>query len=500
MDLALEEIGVGEKVSVKACSSKHKNFAEFKGKLSSLTPSPIILEADDYGYERYFILVFSIKVANEVDGLAASNNVKFHSLPYTGKPLENLQRIQKEIEKIKNQKAEIKDRAANLAQREKELQLLYDRLLIQKTRFETSNLLSRTDKTVVIAGWCPEKFIEALKQGLNKISPTLEVVVRSPVKNEKAPVIIENRLTEPFEAITDIYGMPSYRELDPTPYLAPFFFLFFGLALTDAGYGIVLSILSLHMHKKTENPGARKLFRLLFLGGVSTFILGVATGSWFGNFFNRFSLTLLDRITAMALVINPLEEPVLMLVIVLALGFVQVFFGTGLRAYKTYIEGRWRDAVSNGIFLFVLLSLGLMLFGGKAAELGRWAFLGSTGLLFISAGVKGGFVFLYRLLGYLGDVLSYSRLLALGLATAVIAIVVNEIASMAFSIPYVGFIVGVIALIVGHSFNMAINILGAFVHSSRLQFVEFFTKFLEGGGRVFKPFTVKTKYTEVKKW
>jgi len=498
LNLNFEEMKDREKVCIRACSAKTKIFGSFLEKFSSLKPSPSVLEGREIKNEKYFILIFSISALGEAEKLMGNFGVKFYFLSYSGKPKENIDRIKNEIEKANLQKAGITKSIAELSKHKKELLMLYDILLIEKEKRDILSILAKTEKAMVIAGWCPEKHLEILDSEVKKISTATEILSREPAKNEKAPVILENKLAQPFEAVTNIYGTPSYSELDPTPFLAPFFFIFFGFALTDAGYGTVLSLLSIYFWKKIQNRGAKRIFKLLFLGGVSTLFLGAATGGWFGNSFAKFGFPALENISKRIMLFDPIEDPVLMLLIALILGFVHVFFGTALNMYKSVLKNKKKEALSQGAFLIMLLSIALILIGGSAGEFGKAAFLASLLILIFGRGFLGSFAALYSLLGYFGDVLSYSRLLALGLATGVIAIVVNEIASMAFSIPYIGVIIGLAVFLVGHSFNLVINTLGAFIHSSRLQFVEFFTKFFEGGGKIFKPFRIETKYTTLK--
>jgi len=494
LNLNFEEIKDREKVCIRACSAKIKAFGSLLEKLNLLKPSPAVLESREIRDEKYFVLIFSKSVSGEVEKLAGSFGLKFYSVGYKGKPEENIERIKIEIEKINEEKEKIKKNAEELLKHKKELLLLYDTFLIEKERKDIVNFLAKTEKTTVISGWCPERHLGILNSELKKISNAIEILSREPGKNEKAPIALENKLTEPFEAVTKIYGMPGYSELDPTPFLAPFFAVFFGFMLTDAGYGVVLSIISFLLLRKTENKEAKKLFKLLLLGGVSTIVLGAATGGWFGNSFAKFGFAKLDGINKKIMIFDPIEDPVLMLLISLVLGFVHIFFGNILNLYKTILRKEKREAVSQGAFLFILASTALLL-GSVAGNFAKIVFSASLLILILSKGFAGTFAMLYGLVGYLGDVLSYSRLLALGLATGVIAIVVNEIASMAFGVPYLGFILGSAVFLIGHSFNIAINVLGAFIHSSRLQFVEFFTKFFEGGGKIFKPFRIETKYT-----
>ena len=319
---------------------------------------------------------------------------------------------------------------------------------------------------------------------------------------EMPPVDLENTaIVKPFEAVTEMYSPPKYTEIDPTPLVTVFFVLFFGICLSDAGYGAMLSILSILMMKKyTMGSTGKKFLRLLFIGGISSFFFGVLGGSLFG-----------DLLKMPAIWINPIEDPMTMLIFALILGLIQIFVGIGVKMYNDIRRGDIKDAVFDQLTRFILLS-GLVLI-----------ILAEMDVLFLSKipyGVAGfgiialvltqgrhqksmvnkmvyGLASLYGIIGYFSDVLSYSRLMALSLATIVLAMVFNTIAFMMKDIYIVGIFITAMVLIVGHLFMLIIGTMGAFVHTMRLQYVEFFSKFYVGGGKKFSPFRVSTKYIEI---
>jgi V/A-type H+-transporting ATPase subunit I len=234
-------------------------------------------------------------------------------------------------------------------------------------------------------------------------------------------------------------------------------------------------------------------------------------GGYFGDFIPVAAKTLFNKdIVVNAVWFNPIQEPMTLLVFSLILGAIHLFVGMGIKAYILIKDGRPVDALCD-IFLWYVLLIGLVLFGiggsvsaGLAIAGKYMSIVGALGILFTAGRAKkgivgkllGGLGSLYGITSYLSDVLSYSRLLALGLATGVISQVINTLGSMAGG-GIGGAIVMLVAFVIGHTFNLAINVLGTFVHASRLQYVEFFGKFFEGGGIAFNPFNKKTKYVEI---
>jgi V/A-type H+-transporting ATPase subunit I len=316
----------------------------------------------------------------------------------------------------------------------------------------------------------------------------------------------------PFEFVTTLYGRPAYWERDPTPLLAPFFILFFGLCISDAGYGLTLAVISLFFMSKMPEGGGRQLMKLLLMGGLSTTAVGAVMGGWFG-----IDPAIIPGWLRSAIVLNPLEEPMKMLNIVFVLGILQVMTGLVVKMIADFKDRRWVDGVLDQLvwvfFLALLVPLGYSFILGGSVPTGVMSFAGRgalvAGALVVVTGARknpnpilkvlGGVLKLYDVVGYFGDVLSYARLLALGLATGAIAMAINGVAEMAGGIPLIGPVFAIVVLIGGHLFNIAVNCLGGFVHSARLQYLEFFSKFFTGGGRAFTPFQVEKRYSVVRR-
>jgi len=297
-------------------------------------------------------------------------------------------------------------------------------------------------------------------------------------------------------------------------YLAPFFILYFALCLTDAGYGLLLAVLSFATIKLMKpKGGAKKIMNLMMLGGIMTFIIGALFGGWFGIVITDLPEGALRNFFEAVRLIDPVAEPMTVLVMSFILGFIQMVVGNLVNMFWKITHGEAKEGIiTSGFWAMYLLIIGFWIatMAGlftAASQVALYLVLGWTGVMVLSQGydkknpimkLLGGISSLYGLVGYLSDILSYSRLLALGLSTGIIAMVVNLVADLfAGMVPYVGFLVWIVIIVGGHLFNLAINVLGAFIHSGRLQYVEYFPKFMVGGGRKFKPLTKQAKYVSL---
>jgi len=417
------------------------------------------------------------------------------------------------------------------------LMAVYDYLGMIKSIGEADKNLSKQKFTFYLSGWVKHRDIQALKKALSGEFKNITLFISEPKLDEEVPVDLENnKLIQPFEFITKIYGFPKYGEIDPTPFLAPFFFLYFGFCVSDVGYGFILAGISWFVLKKFRmGPQGLRCFRMFLFCGVSTIIIGALTGGWFGNLFdmladsNKLFLPL-KKLKDSLIVLDPMNEPMKLLAIALTFGIIQVWFGNIVAAIGNIKNKRYLDVLLDQVtmltFLFGLTGLALVflkILNDGGAIIFAWAAkLGAVGLLLtqgrsekgIGSKLFYGAYNLYNALsGYLSDILSYSRLWALGLVTGVMAMTINLI-SVQFSeifssmIPFVGsikvlkLIVSTIILVTifvaGHLASFLMNLLGAFVHPVRLQFVEFFSKFFKQGTNVFKPFRQETKYITIK--
>jgi len=414
---------------------------------------------------------------------------------FSGTPKENIKRLKAEIEEIENKKTELTKQAESMVSEIGFLEILFDLLSIEKDKSSVVKDFGRTDNTFILHGWIPEKSSGDMTKLLDGITDRYTIQLEDPNDEDDIPVLLDNpKFVQPFEMITEMYSMPNPRGIDPNIFMTPFFILFFGIMVTDAAYGIVMAaVTAFILYKFKPEGGMKKMMGVMFFGGISTFFWGGIFGGWFG-----------DLIKIKPWWFNPLDEPLKMLIFCLLLGVVHLYTGYLLSAYMNIKEGKYLDAFYDQV-LWLMLLTGLMFLAlPPLAAVGKYmAIIGAAGTVIFNARSEkniikrliSGVLALYNVSGFLGDVLSYSRLFALCLATGVIAQVFNAMGLMMGG-SLIGKLIMVAFLIFAHTFNTALGILGAYVHTSRLQYVEFFGKFYSGEGKAFDPLRRKTKYIQ----
>ncbi len=437
---------------------------------------------------------------------------------YTSFAESEKERLLQKLQVLRDQEAELLQEFRGLASEHVEsLRKVVDYLGILKSRDEVSENASATESTKYYSLWCPKSEIPLLQKVLEKFQKDIDMVVNLPIEEGDAPpTILKNPpWVHPYEPLTNLYGAPGYGGIDPTIFFAPFFFLFFGMCLSDGGYGLVFACIFLWLFHAYRIEGEkRKFFSLLFWGSISTVVVGALTGSWLGDMFEQFPfLNFMVPLKESMVVLNPMNDPISFLILSLFLGVVQVLFGLTIAMVrnireKDYIaaagdQGGWMTLIVG----LILLGLGaggfvppvVFLFGKLLSLLGVILLVATQGREKdgIFRKIISGILSLYNVTSFLGDILSYSRLLALGLATAAVAMIINTLTVLVSGIPYVGWIFAIVLFLGGHIFSLAVNALGAFVHSLRLQYVEFFSKFFTASGRFFQPYRFSTKYTTV---
>ena len=422
---------------------------------------------------------------------------------------EELERIDRALTHAQEDIDREQAKARALTEHLPQLKILADYMLWQREKHDLSLRGRVSEHTIVFEGWCPTPDIPLLTERIENKTPHYALEPIEPQEHEVPPVEIRNkRIWKPFEAVTRLYGLPGHSELDPTAFLAGFFFLFFGLAITDFGYGLVLSTLLGYILLAYDVPRSMKpLLTLMFLGGLSTMVVGLLFGGYFG-----ISLAYMPEWLQALQQFDPITNPLPVFYLALGLGVVQIVAGLVLNIMSEAKHGRLMHGILNKgpwIALFVLLCawLGatLDLVPGDPTSYLYAIYLSLAAIVLYAAYREPSWpmkplkaiLSLYDSIGYFSDVLSYSRLLALGLATSALAYAVNLIAGMVAGVPYVGLLLMAIILVIGHLFNLAINLLGAFIHCARLQFVEFFSKFIQETGRSFAPFARTQRYVEL---
>lgn len=438
--------------------------------------------------------------------------------------LENLGLVN-QIESAKKSLAEAEEEIKSLSEVREKIKFLMDYETMRSEKYNVIGQLLQSKSVLVLSGYIPKKESVSIEDTLKN---RFEVVVEleEPNEEEDVPVLLENNaFSSPLESTVEGFSLPGKGEVDPTFMMSLFYYMLFGLMLSDAAYGAIMVLgcgIALAKFKTMEKP-LKKTLKMYLYCGISTVFWGILFGSYFGDVVDVVSSTFFGKqITIPALWFVPVNEPMRMLVFAMLLGVIHLYAGLGIKLYQCVRDKKYLDALYDVVFWYVLLTSCIVLLLSAemfvnivglsfilppiAAKIaGILAVLSAIGILLTSGRESKnpfkrflkGLYGLYGISGYLSDVLSYSRLLALGLATGVICTVINKMGAMSGG-GIKGAIIFTLVFILGHSLNIGINALGAYVHTNRLQYVEFFGKFYEGGGRKFQPFSVKTKYFKFK--
>ncbi len=509
-----------------------------------------------------------LKIASE----RSWERISFQSLPpdASGSIKAWLTRTEQRLQEIAARQRELDRQAESIVAQKRKLQALYDYCYNEQLKLSSQKMLMGSANAFVLGGWIRANDYAKLERALQQASEAVWLERVQPGTDERPPAALENRaLFQPAEFLIRLFGLPHRGELDPTPFVLPFFAVFFGIALTDAGYGLVLvSAFWVLKLKYRHKLGFQSFANLMMLGGFAAIIAGAFTGGWFGpelaqSFAWLRALMLFDVSTPAGLIA--------FLLFSFALGFAQVFLGNALEFYDKARQGRfWEGLWSEGSWLVFMVGLGIMAGVGVPAIMPKelnapglpqdWmpigaylALVGTFLVLFFSRAespqnlfaqapwlllalgltlwlqrplaalplgeiltalgllgiffttkiraalgrIGAGAFKLYGATGLLGDVLSYSRIMALGVSTGLIAASMNKLSLMTWELPFVGPLICIVLIALLQTFSILINSLSAFVHSARLHYVEFFTKFYEAGGEAFKPFARESVYYEV---
>ena len=397
------------------------------------------------------------------------------------------------------------------------LKFAYDYFTVKSDEYANLSKAAFSQSSIILFGYVPEKYSQKLVKTVEKYGGA--VVLREPDEEDDVPVLLSNNaFSEPVEGITEMYALPGKNDIDPSGVMAFFYYLLFGMMLSDAGYGVLMTIGSWFILKKTGvEGGMRKTMKMFFYCGISTTIWGALFGSWFGDIVQVICTNFLgyEKAPSLALWFEPINDPIKLLLFSFIIGICHLFLGLIVFAVMQWKQGNKISAIFDTvpIMMTVLgaapLAGSILAPGIPAVVMNIAKYLAIAGVVLIVltnsrssknivARLGGGLYGLYNIAsGYLSDILSYSRLLALGLATGSIASVVNMMGAMVQN-PVAKAIMLAVVFVVGHALNMAINVLGAYVHTNRLQFVELFSKFYEGGGRAFEPLKFNTKFFKFK--
>ena len=426
----------------------------------------------------------------------------------TGTAAECTREAEERLQILAREKEEVRQTLVSMAPVRPDLRLAADVTAAKIARMEAEGKLMGLESTVVMQGWMPAEREEELKKVFERYGCAWETEDPLPEEYPDVPVQLKNnRITDALNMVTNMYSLPAYDGVDPNPLMAPFFILFYGLMMADMGYGLIMMIAALvAMAKIKPRKGTLSFCRLLLYGGVSTFIMGALTGGFFGNAPEQIGKILgkPEGWGVLPSLFNPMTDSMLVLIGSMVLGLIHLNTGMVISAVEKVKKGDTASAVWEEGSLWVTL-VGIILFAlNKTVAPGIPAILGKVVLIvgcvmILYGGTRGATGFgkftsifgtLYNTLtGWFGDILSYSRIMALMLAGSVIATVFNTIGGIANNLVFF-----LIIFLIGHALNFALNLLGCYVHDLRLQCLEYFGKFYKDGGRAFEPLAVSPKY------
>ncbi len=507
-DVDLGDLSESKFMSVIVGKISNTSFEKFKENIKELTDEIEIFETEASEKEfKILIVITSKQYGDEVTSRLRKLEFERFEFPgVTGTPSEITRNAESRIEEIeKEKKAVLNDLAEISAEWKPQLLILKEQLEIEKQRSEIFSSFGQTQNTVMLEGWVTEKKLDtSLEIIANSTEGHSIVDVSEPdVEKDDIPVHLDNpKFAKPYESFVHMYSTPTYREFDPTILMALVFPFFFGFCLTDAGYGIIDALLGLVLYKglgKT-NKFMGSFGLILIACGVWAFILGMITNGFIGDFFPRWILGGAPIPTTIALV-DAFKHPEIILIIALIVGAIHLNMGLVIGAYNNFNRGEKKEALGAQI-VWIILEVGIVLaavgylLGGSMmmAIPGAIVAVAAVGLMVYINGAFG----IMDLTGFLGNLLSYARLLALCLSTGGIAMTVNILAGLVGDmIPFIGIIAAAIVFFGGHLANLAFQSLGAFINALRLHYVEYFAQFYIGGSQKFRAFRAKRKYTDL---
>lgn len=497
-DLHLSLLEDTERLSISAGSMPLNLVPKLKEELKKDTDGYCHLMYKRETKKEAVIVTMVLKeYSGKVNFLLKKYGVQIFLIP----PLPEVAHLKKWIDAgIEKAEKEKKDIVSKISEYRKKIfegtVVLREEVWILKEKFEAVHKMVSSESFFVVQGWVISKYKERIVEAMKEATHGVAFVdFNPPNDDEEVPVELTNPFyLKPFEMLTELYALPKYGGVDPTFIVGPLFLIYAGFMLTDFVYGLLLFVAGLFIIKKFGKYDVGLKYMSINLAGMgfTTMVFGVLTGSYLGD-----APSYLFGVTPSQLAIwkDPMVEPLYFLIVSIVVALVHLNIGLFIGILEDIRKKNWKAMVSERV-VWVTLQVGIACIYFHVFELFGKILMGLT---FLTIVVLSGPIGVLGVTGFMGDVISYSRLFALALSTAGIALAVNLLTELVAGIPFVGIFLAIIMFIVGHLFGFLMNAIGGFVHSLRLQFVEFFGKFYEGGGDRFEPFAEERIYTEVKK-
>ena len=494
VEVDLADIGETEFLSVLLGVAVREEIDTIRKRLEEVTDGTFYLGTTELADKRMITLIICLKEhASPVLAILRRLNWERVELEgQRGRPREAMESVDHRLKALADEKSRHEAVIVGIAGRwRNELQKYQEFLSAERQREESQNKFASMEHVVVIEGWIPEKRYEQAELGIREVThETCVVEASDPEEGDDVPVQLQNpKFFKSFELLTRLYGLPDYNGVDPTLFLVPGFLLFFSIMLTDALYGVIALALGLLLMRGggRYNETIRDGGIILFSAGGATIIIGALSGGWFGSF--GLKLSILEAMQ----VFDPMAQVTAFLIIALTVGATHVNTGVVINVVDNLKRGQlWNALTGNLWFLFAQPAIVFYLLGYTSASL---AFI-ALSLALLLMGHKA--MAMFQITGFMGDILSYARLMALGLCTTGIAMTVNVLAGMLYMLGTIGVLLAIVVFFIGHLFNFVINAMGSFVHGLRLHYVEFFTKFYRSGGSEFTPLKMNYEVAKIK--
>lgn len=423
-----------------------------------------------------------------------------------GLPAERLQALDEQEKALAERRDELRQKMAAMADRRRAIENTADYFVARAEKYRAIGQVDHSRHAFVVSGYVPQVDAPELEAQLTALGAAVEL---EPADPETAPVKLRNNaFAAPAQSLTEMYAMPNVTDVDPTPLMSFFYYFFFGMMFSDAGYGLLLILGTWLMIKKCHpDKGLYNNLKLFQYCGISTFLWGLVFGGFFGDAPVAIANHYFGTNWTMPCLLDPIHSATDLMILSIALGLCQVLAGIGAKFYVLWKSGdKWGALFDCGFWIVFLCGAAVLaagiLYGGTLFEVGKWIMIGAAAGLILTQGrqkknpimkLLSGVISLYDVSGYVSDLMSYTRLMALGLTTGVMAQVFNQL-SLMFGKSVWSLFLLIPIFVIGHAINFGLNALGSYVHTIRLQYVEMFAKFYEGGGRPFKAFAFHNKY------